>query len=146
MPNGNTILYILTDGKSCHEQPRAARNYKELQRTAQKSHELTRSTGDANSKQEIQELPVATKSCQKQQRPAKWEQRKYQKILHTARMYQVLTVTLSAHSYYKAAKNVLKRPGKKTTRNNDRRSDRIWSNPNNIHFHKKRSTYSRLTT
>ena len=29
MPNVNTILYILTDGKSCHEQPRAARNYKD---------------------------------------------------------------------------------------------------------------------
>ena len=27
-------------------------------------------------------------------------------------MYQVLTVTLTAHSYYRAAKNVLKRPGK----------------------------------
>ena len=27
-------------------------------------------------------------------------------------MYQVITVTLTAHSYYRAAKNVLKRPGK----------------------------------
>ena len=111
MPNVNTILYILTDAKSCHEQPRAARNYKELQRTAQKSHELTRSTGDADSKQEFQELPVDTRSCQQQQRSAKWCQ-KLSIILHTARMYQVLTVTLTAHSYYRAAKNVLKRPGK----------------------------------
>ena len=110
-PNVNTILYILTDAKSCHEQPRAARNYKELQRTAQKSHELPRSTGDADSKQEFQELPVATRSCQQQQRSAKWCQ-KLSIILHTARMYQVLTVTLTAHSYYRAAKNVLKRPGK----------------------------------
>ena len=145
MPNVNTILYILTDGKSCHEQPRAARNYKELQRTAQKSHELTRSTGDANSKQEIQELPVATRSCQQQQRSAKWCQ-KLSKILQTATMYQVITVTLTAHSYYRAAKNVLKKAWKKTTRTNDRGSSRIWSNPNNIHFHKKRSTYSWLTT
>ena len=92
MPNVNTILYILTDAKSCHKQPRTARNYKEIQRTAQKSHELTRSTGDANSKQEIQELPMATKSCQQQQRSAKWYQ-KLSIILHTTKMYQVLSVT-----------------------------------------------------
>ena len=132
----------------CQELPWTAKSWQELQgtqRTVRKSHERTRSTGDANRYQEIQELPVATRSCQQQQRSAKWCQ-KLSKILQTAKMYQVITVTLTAHNYYRAAKNVLKKAWKKTTGINDRGSGRIWSNPNNIHFHKKRSTYSRLTT
>ena len=56
-PKVNTILYIMTDAKSCHEQPRADRNYKELK-------ELS---GKATSGPEVQEMQIDTrksKSCQ----------------------------------------------------------------------------------
>ena len=44
---------------SCHELPRAARSKQELQRTAQRKHELPKGTWAASNKQE---LPGAAKN------------------------------------------------------------------------------------